>query len=237
MKQMQSLGFGDTVDERIFFAGPPSSRDPMKREQVTARRIAGGLLRSTGGVDAQGVARCERIATWARRLGRELGLDADALLDIELGALLHDVGHGMPDAPADSGVERVFRVGLDADTSEIVSFYRHPERSAQILQGIPELRRAAPVVRAHHERFDGAGFPYGLRGDEVPIEARIFHVAEAYDAATSGRAPRRRMTDAEAREEILRGSGTRFDPIVVAAFDQISASEWCALVAVPTAAR
>ncbi|MFI5301325.1 MAG: HD-GYP domain-containing protein [Polyangiales bacterium] len=237
MKQMQSLGFGDTIDERIFFAGPPSSRDPVKHEQVAARRIAGGLLRASTALDAQAVLRCERIATWARRLGRELGLESHQLLDIELGALLHDIGHGLPETQVDTSVERVFRVGLDADTSEIVSFYRHPERSAQILQGIAELRRAAPVVRAHHERFDGAGFPYGLRGDEVPIEARVFHVAEAYEAATSGRPPRRRMNDSEAREEIARGSGSRFDPAVVAAFSKIPSDEWCAVVAMAALSR
>jgi HD-GYP domain-containing protein (c-di-GMP phosphodiesterase class II) len=92
-------------------------------------------------------------------------------------------------------------------------------------------------VRAHHERFDGAGFPYGLRGDEIPIEARVFHVAEAYEAATSGRPPRRQMTDAEAREEIARGAGSRFDPVVVAAFGSIDPADWCALVGAYSIAR
>lgn len=232
MRQMQSLGFGDTLDERIFFAGPPSSHDPLKHEQVVARRIAGRLLRETAQHDAAAIAHSERVATWARRLGTELGMSADRLVDVELGALLHGIEPCPPGSRASSGGDRVFHVGLDVGSAHVVTLHRRPDRSVEFLRAIPELRRALPIVQAQYERFDGAGFPYGLRGRDLPLEARVFHVAEAYATAMRDRPAHCHLSNAEAREEILRGAGTRFDPIVVEAFARIDVRDWCAVAAV-----
>ena len=95
---------------------------------------------------------------------------------------------------------------------------RHPELGYQILSGSDFLRGAAEVVYAHHERSDGTGYPRGLKGDEIPMGARIFAVVDAYDAMTSHRPYRKAQPHQKAIGEIIRNSGTQFDPEVVRAF-------------------
>jgi HD-GYP domain-containing protein (c-di-GMP phosphodiesterase class II) len=95
---------------------------------------------------------------------------------------------------------------------------RHPNIGHDMLREISFLSGAASIVHCHHERFDGKGYPRGLAGDEVPLGARIFTIADAYDAMTSDRPYRKALTPEMAREEVLRHSGTQFDPQVVQAF-------------------
>ena len=92
---------------------------------------------------------------------------------------------------------------------------RHSELGYQILNGIDFLRDAAEIVYAHHERFDGTGYPRGLKADEIPMGARVFAVVDAYDAMTSRRPYREAMSQDDALEEVMRNSGTQFDPQVV----------------------
>jgi HD-GYP domain-containing protein (c-di-GMP phosphodiesterase class II) len=95
---------------------------------------------------------------------------------------------------------------------------RHPNIGHDMLREISFLSGAASIVHCHHERFDGKGYPRGLAGDEIPIGARIFTIADAFDAMTSDRPYRKALTPEMAREEVLRHSGTQFDPQVVQAF-------------------
>jgi HD-GYP domain-containing protein (c-di-GMP phosphodiesterase class II) len=95
---------------------------------------------------------------------------------------------------------------------------RHADEGARIIDRLGFLHDAVPAIRHHHERFDGTGYPDGLRGEEIPLGARIIFVADAYDAMTSDRAYRGRLTPREAIEELERCSGTQFDPGIVAAF-------------------
>jgi HD-GYP domain-containing protein (c-di-GMP phosphodiesterase class II) len=131
------------------------------------------------------------------------------------GFLLHDVGKvGVPEAilnkpgPLDEQEWRIMRT--------------HPLLGIQMVAGIKPLGRAVEVVRSHHERWDGGGYPAGLRGEQIPFGARIFSVADAFDAMTSDRPYRRALTVEEAHREILDGGGSQFDPEVVAAFDGIA---------------
>jgi response regulator RpfG family c-di-GMP phosphodiesterase len=220
--QMDSKGFGDSLDERIFFTAPPSSRDPSQLARLAARKVAAGLLRAFVAAGQEDEAHCERVAAWSRRLGREMKLTADRILDLEIGALLHDVGYIKL-----QGVDLSRKGPLTAD--EVLALRRHPQLGVAILAGISPLRRAIPVVESHHERFDGTGYPRGLRDVEIPLEARIFALVDAYDSMTGDRPYHARLSDADARVEIARHVGTQFDPVVHAAFERIDATEWVEL--------
>lgn len=152
----------------------------------------------------------DRVAGLALALGRRLHLDPAELEDLHRGSLLHDVG----------------KIGVDAAVldkqGELTSEEREEMRShvlvgAEILSPIPAYTGALPVVRSHHERWDGLGYPDGLRGDAIPLLARVLSVADAYDALTSDRPYRRGLTGGKALARIRSLAGSQFDPTVVRA--------------------
>ena len=152
------------------------------------------------------------------RYGLELveAFDQSLVADpsLEYGFLLHDVGKiGVP--------ESILRKPGPLDQTERRVMQRHPELGVELLSGIPLLEGAGlEVVRSHHERWDGRGYPDGLAGEEIPVAARIFALADALDAMTSVRPYRKRLSWSAAVDEILVGSNSQFDPQVVAAFAQ-----------------
>ncbi len=146
----------------------------------------------------------ERVSIFAVAMGEELKLDAEAKETLRLGALLHDIGKiGVPD--------EVLRKPSALTTAEYESIKSHPSAGARILRSIPFLAPHIPIVELHHERPDGLGYPYGLRGDEIPLAARIVHVADAFDAMTSARAYRSGRIPVEAIAELRRCAGSDFD--------------------------
>ena len=156
----------------------------------------------------------ERVARLAIEVGRAYGVTkvgAADLTEARFGFLLHDIGKvAMPDAI-------LFKPGaLTAAERSLMS--RHPVVGAEIMDGIEFLDEAAKVVRSHHERWDGSGYPDGLSGEQIPLAARVFAVADVLDALTSDRPYRTRMTLVQARRMIVEASGSHFDPRVVAAF-------------------
>ena len=152
-----------------------------------------------------------RVAHLSLILARELSIDGDSLLDIERAAILHDIGKlAVPDA--------ILSKPAALTPDEWVEMRRHPNVGHQLLRDVPFLRHAADIVHAHHERFDGAGYPCRLKADEIPVGARIFAVVDAYDAMTTDRPYRLARPHEEALKEIRHEAGTQFDPVVVAAF-------------------
>ena len=146
----------------------------------------------------------ERVSMFAVAIGEELKLDAEAMETLRLGALLHDIGKiGVPD--------EVLRKSSALTTSEFETIKSHPSAGARILRSIPFLAPHIPIVELHHERPDGLGYPYGLRGEEIPLAARIVHVADAFDAMTSARAYRSGRIPVEAIAELRRCVGSDFD--------------------------
>ncbi len=151
-----------------------------------------------------------------QRYGLELAAAYDESLvadpSLEYGFLLHDVGKiGIP--------ETILRKPGPLDDTERRLMQRHPQLGADILDGIPLLEGAGlEVVRSHHERWDGGGYPDGLAGEQIPVAARIFALADALDAITTDRPYRKRLSWETAIDEILGNSSTQFDPGVVAAF-------------------
>jgi putative nucleotidyltransferase with HDIG domain len=157
----------------------------------------------------------QRVAAYARAIGDALQLDPDLARQLAHGALLHDIGKiGIPDS--------ILCKDGPLTNEEWLVMRQHPAIGASMLSDLAFLQHALPVVRYHHERWDGRGYPQGLRGAFIPLPARIFAVADTFDAMTSDRPYRRACSIAAAREEILRCSGQQFDPEVVAAFGRVS---------------
>jgi putative nucleotidyltransferase with HDIG domain len=152
----------------------------------------------------------ERVSRLAVAMGEELKLEDDSLETLRLGALLHDIGKiGVPD--------EVLRKPGVLSAAEFESIKTHPVAGARILRSIPFLAQHIPIVELHHERPDGLGYPYGLRGDDIPLAARIVHVADAFDAMTSARAYRSGRIPVEAIAELRSCIGTDFDAAAVEA--------------------
>ncbi|HKY26606.1 MAG TPA: HD domain-containing phosphohydrolase [Pyrinomonadaceae bacterium] len=161
----------------------------------------------------------ERVVTYSLRLGREYGLNSETMKALEFGSLLHDIGKiGVPDS--------ILRKPAKLTDEEWVRMKEHPYHGQQILRGIKFLEGAACVVAQHHEKWDGSGYPHGLRGEDIDICARIFAVADAFDAITSDRVYRRGKSYQEAAKELDDWAGRQFDPKVVEAFHRVPQEDW-----------
>lgn len=160
----------------------------------------------------------QRVSELASRLARHLGLAAHAE-SIGLAAQLQNLGLiSVPD--------RVLENTGKLTPEEYEQLKQHPRRGAEILSQVQALENVVPLVRHHHERFDGQGYPEGLRGEEIPIGARILAVADAYDAMVSPQKHRAALPPEKALEELRRGANSQFDPNVVAAFmDMLKSSQ------------
>jgi putative two-component system response regulator len=153
----------------------------------------------------------ERVARFAVATGQEMGLGREEIRRLWVGALLHDVGKiGVPD--------HILQKPGRLTVQEYEEMKRHPEIGAAIMGRSAFLRPALPAVLHHQERWDGQGYPAGLRGEEISVQGRIIAVVDTFDAIVSSRPYRQKRTPEEALAEIERCSGTQFDPAVVAAF-------------------
>src|SRR5262249_32345420 len=164
-----------------------------------------------------------RLAGTAMALGERLPLTGTQRESLELGALLHDIGEiRTPEA-------LLKKPGpLAAEERLIVA--GHPRAGVEILETVPLLTPALDVVGAHHERWDGEGYPQGLKGEEIPFVARIFAVADALDAMTHARPFRDPMTVGNALEALSREAGRQFDPQIVEAALALPVERWTALL-------
>lgn len=176
--------------------------------RVTVRALAAALeLR-----DDQTGDHASRVTELALRLTRSVAPELADDAELEYGFLLHDIGKiGVPDA--------ILLKPDRLDPSEMGRMQRHVTLGRQILAEIPYLNgTAAQIAAAHHERWDGTGYPNRLRGDQIPLAARIFSVVDTFDAITNDRPYRRAQSVDNAITEIRKGSGTQFDPAIVQAF-------------------
>jgi putative nucleotidyltransferase with HDIG domain len=172
--------------------------------------------------DAETEGHSRRVTAYTTALAREMGLNAEELRVIARGAFLHDIGKiATPD--------RVLLKPGKLDPVEMELMREHCERGYEMVRKIPFLREASEIVYAHQESFDGNGYPRGLKGEEIPLGARIFAIADTLDAITSDRPYRKGRSFTEAREEIQRCSGKQFDPAIVEVFLGIAPLRWSEL--------
>ena len=147
----------------------------------------------------------ERLVSLAAGIGRELGLNGNQMNDLELLATLHDLGK--------MGIDKeLLEKPRSLNKEEKTEMKRHPEIGYRIAKSSPDLVKLSDLILAHHEFWDGSGYPQGLKGEEIPLLSRIIAIVDAYDAMTSDRAYRNALSKEDAVEEIIRCSGKQFDP-------------------------
>ncbi|MGA9859063.1 MAG: diguanylate cyclase [Solirubrobacteraceae bacterium] len=192
------------ADERMY---------ANKRSRATGARSQAGevLLRTMHAKQPDLDEHSSNVALLAARVARSLGVSGEELDEIARAAELHDIGKvGIPDA--------ILNKPTSLSDIEWEFIYQHTILGERILHGAPALRPVARLVRASHERWDGTGYPDRLSGEEIPLGARIVSVCDAYEAMTADRSYRTAVPHADACEELIRSSGTQFDPGVIQAF-------------------
>jgi response regulator RpfG family c-di-GMP phosphodiesterase len=179
----------------------------------------GALVAALDARERETHAHSTRVSDYTVHLAGLLGVAGEELAVVQRGAMLHDIGKiGISDS--------ILLKPGELTESEWVEMKRHPRIGEWILEGVGALRAASGIVLTHHERFDGAGYPQNLAGEEIPLGARIFAVADSFDAMTSDRPYRRGASYGEARAEIARNSARQFDPEVVACFLSVAPVVW-----------
>jgi putative nucleotidyltransferase with HDIG domain len=152
-----------------------------------------------------------RVADYSVRIARAMGMDEAEMETLRIGAMLHDIGKiGVPD--------RILHKHEKLTDEEFSIIQQHPVTGKRILERIGRFEMYWPIVELHHENHDGSGYPHGLKREEIPLAARIVHVADAYDAMTSDRPYRQRMPEDKVRRILSECAGTQFDPVVTEVF-------------------
>jgi len=160
-----------------------------------------------------------RVVEYTARLAQQIGLDQKIITEFRRGALIHDIGKiGVPDAV-------LHKPGpLDAEERKIIE--KHPQAGFEMLLGIPYLQEEIKIVLAHQEKWDGTGYPLQLQGEQIPLGARLFAIADTFDALTSDRPYRKGRPYEVARQIIAEEAGKQFDPLAVDAFLAVPGNEW-----------
>ena len=171
----------------------------------------GALTSAIDAKDVYTMGHSERVAQWAVALAQRLGLTQEEINNLSYGARLHDIGK--------IGIkEEILNKPQGLTEEEFAHIQAHPQIGADILEPLGFLKESIAIVRHHHERYDGKGYPVGLKGEDIPFSARIVAIADAWDAMTSRRAYRGALSREEACGEIRRGAGSQFDPYMAEMF-------------------
>lgn len=200
--------------------------EQLRRAVVDLERSYDVTLQALGGAldlkDAETEGHSKRVTAFTIAIARAMGIPKDQIAVIARGAFLHDIGKmGIPEA--------IIRKPGKLTPDEVTIMKEHCYHGYQLLKNIPFLAEAAEIVYSHQERFDGTGYPRGLKGEEIPLGARIFSVADTLDAIISDRPYRAAQSLSAAREEIRQWSARQFDPEVVTAFLAMPEEIWADL--------
>lgn len=185
------------------------AHERLKRNFFTSIQVFANLIELRGG-NVAGHSR--RVADLARKIAAEMGMDGRQCNDVFLAGLLHDIGKiGLPDG-------LLAKPSTKMNGEELGLWRKHPAKGEQALMALEELRSAARLIRSHHERYDGQGYPDGLAGLAIPPGARILALANEYDSHLQGTLTGTRLHEDDAKQAIVQGRGKRYDPEVVDAF-------------------
>lgn len=183
----------------------------MKSQEDTYVGTIKALLTALDAKDKYTAGHCSRVTDYAVQIGRAMNLDDDELRNLEEASLFHDIGKiGVP--------ESILNKTETLTNDEFDFIKKHPAIGATIIESISFFAHQSSIVRHHHERWDGRGYPDGLAGSSIPLAARILAVADTYDAMTSDRPYRARMPQEKALAIIEECSGTQFDPMIAKTF-------------------
>jgi len=190
------------------------ANEHIKASFITSIKVFANLIELREGAIA---GHSRRVAELARKLAKRAGMDAAAVQDVFLAGLLHDIGKiGLPDT-------LLSRAVAEMSGPELLRYRKHPQAGEHALMALSELAQAARLVRSHHERFDGKGYPDGLAGEQIPLGARIVAVANDYDGLQIGTLAARKRTAREALELLEAGRGRSYDPGVLDLFLEVVA--------------
>ena len=182
----------------------------------------GTLEALTTSIDAKDKYTCghsQRVALLTAQLAHAYGLDADQVDRFRIAGLVHDIGKiGVP--------EHVLTKTGGLTEHEIVAIQKHPEIGARILRDIPQMEDILGGVLHHHEKYGGGGYPHGIAGEEIPLDARMISLADTFDAMSSCRTYRNALTRCSVLREMKRVSGAQFDPKLAELFFNLDFSEW-----------
>lgn len=182
----------------------PARRDSLKNDRTLTETVR-ALVAAMDSRDPANRKHSQRVTQLALLLGEALELSPDQMELLELAALLHDVGKiAVP--------EQILAKPGPLDDAEWSVIKQHPTHSAEIVRQVAALAEVARIVRHHHERVDGTGYPDGLAGDSIPTLSQLISIVDAYEAMTADRCYREAMHDSEARRRIREGLGRQFDP-------------------------
>ncbi len=182
---------------------------------IDLKELFSGTIKAIMGAldakDSYTSGRSKRITFYSTEIAKKLGLSSIDVGKVELAGMLHDIGMiGVSD-------DVLYKVD-ELTQEEYDEIKEHINYSVKILEDIKQLKDVVEIIRCHHENYDGSGYPAGLRGEEIPVGARIIAVGDAFDSIISDRVYRQKNNYEEALEEIKKGSGNHFDPVVVRAF-------------------
>jgi HD-GYP domain-containing protein (c-di-GMP phosphodiesterase class II) len=186
-------------------------RRTSDRLETSHASVIAALLGSLAAKERSAPGHSAATMQHALAVAKSLGLGPDEIAAVNLGVLFHDIGKiGIP--------EHILLKPSSLTQGEWLEMKTHPVIGANLIDEVPNLERIRPIVLGHHERYDGSGYPNGLRGDEIPLAAQIISVADTYDAVISTRPYRPALGHEAAVAELRRVSGTQLNPLVVDAF-------------------
>ncbi len=170
------------------------------------------IMEALDAKDSYTSGRSRRITYYSILIAKQLGLSTIDIGKVELAGMLHDIGM--------IGVSDEILYKVDSLTQEEYDeIKKHITYSVKILEDIKQLKDVVEIIKYHHEKYDGTGYPFGIKGEDIPIGSRIIAIADAFDSIISNRIYRNQTSHEQALEEIKKGAGTQFDPVVVKAFE------------------
>jgi putative nucleotidyltransferase with HDIG domain len=215
---IENQNYQRTLEEQVSSRTYELKKALATLEQTYHSTLA-ALSKALDSRDADSEGHSLRVTAYAARLAWQAGMNESEIRVVEQGVLLHDIGKiGVPD--------ELLRKRGRLNKTELALMRKHPETGFRILTQIKFLNGAAQLVLHHHERYDGKGYPFGLKGDEISMDARIFAVAEAFEDLTSDRPSQPGISFEAAARLIKKMSGAELDPIIVEYFQMVPISEW-----------